>query len=628
MATRKALTVIEGLVQEVPSGDTIAGTSPTFYVERFRTSGMSDKAATAAAYAAADATLHGGNVVWDPTREYDVEDWFIEPVYSANKRIILGGSSPAVLKFSKERGTPSPRPTLLTTGGTLGVAAYSYRLALITSAGDMMFGRPAKWSVTTGTTNRISLEWDLPTTCRGATVTGVKIYGRTAGSELLMATLGLVTTWTDDGSITPAGALPAGNESTLTYAVNPIGFGSHVVVRNLIIIGPATTFAYGDAGSHMCFINLRSRAVMENVVLRRWYLGANFSGDHTRCINVQATQCWYGFGCFNQTTAGDNVMEGCDLSGQAWASFGIGTDSFMAGVTRSGHMGVAPYSVFIEPGPKTTSSTSNWAFYGASFEVAGNGHFWDENYNATLDGTLLSKCGGFNYNVAYAAPGRSVVAAFRASQVSNWRIDSDTLIGASDPPSPPVWFDAGYLSGNEWNGCLIPKALIGQVANFDLSFAVTPLRLRTLEFVGAVYQPAVAIIAGQLVELTANSTVQPHNTGTILGVALNTVSAYDGGANRRGCVVAGPEADNIPLLTVAGPSILTTDVLVPNPADPSRVMAASSSSPGQAIIGRLATGSTDGSAGSVSSAKVRLYGVTGGDSTTNSEVVLTSRVFG
>jgi hypothetical protein len=41
-----------------------------------------------------------------------------------------------------------------------------------------------------------------------AGATGYKVYGRSSGSTLLMATLGAVTTWTDTGAVTPSGARP------------------------------------------------------------------------------------------------------------------------------------------------------------------------------------------------------------------------------------------------------------------------------------------------------------------------------------------------------------------------------------------------------------------------------------
>lgn len=43
---------------------------------------------------------------------------------------------------------------------------------------------------------------------------GYKVYGRTAAGELLMATLASnVTTWTDDGSVTPSGAMPSSDNT-------------------------------------------------------------------------------------------------------------------------------------------------------------------------------------------------------------------------------------------------------------------------------------------------------------------------------------------------------------------------------------------------------------------------------
>jgi hypothetical protein len=53
--------------------------------------------------------------------------------------------------------------------------------------------------------------------------TSWKVYGRTSGTELLMGTVNLPTkTFVDDGSVTPAGALPTdtGNVSVRVYGSN------------------------------------------------------------------------------------------------------------------------------------------------------------------------------------------------------------------------------------------------------------------------------------------------------------------------------------------------------------------------------------------------------------------------
>lgn len=112
-------------------------------------------------------------------------------------------------------------PTFIqdTTGGTLGAGTYSYRISAVTGTGETLAGTAATTVVASGTTNCINVGWTM--------VDGAqkyKIYGRTGGSELLLATVQPsgaeafgVSFWKDTGAVTPAGALPASNTTAVAY---------------------------------------------------------------------------------------------------------------------------------------------------------------------------------------------------------------------------------------------------------------------------------------------------------------------------------------------------------------------------------------------------------------------------
>lgn len=107
--------------------------------------------------------------------------------------------------------------TTATTGGTLAAGTYSYRVAAKNSIGRTL-ASTATTITTTGTTSTVTVNWGAVS---GAT--GYDVFGRVGGSEQLMASVGAVTTWTDDGSITPSGALPTSNTTatdTNTVTVN------------------------------------------------------------------------------------------------------------------------------------------------------------------------------------------------------------------------------------------------------------------------------------------------------------------------------------------------------------------------------------------------------------------------
>lgn len=115
--------------------------------------------------------------------------------------------------------TPSA-PTVSNSGvgGTLPAGLKSYRIAAVNVRG-VTLASVAGTTTTAGATSTATITFPaLPVVPDGADEqTGWRVYGRTAGGELLLASVGLVADWTDDGSLTPAGALPTANT---TYICN------------------------------------------------------------------------------------------------------------------------------------------------------------------------------------------------------------------------------------------------------------------------------------------------------------------------------------------------------------------------------------------------------------------------
>lgn len=143
----------------------------------------------------------------------DQRDYTLTPVTSNTKVCNIIRAHRATI--------PSPTVTLATStsGGTLAAATYYYRVSVFDDSGETL-ASVEKSIATTGATSTVTMSWaDI----EGAK--GYKVYGRTTGAELLLATYtlsstswdsdpvgdGTATSWTDDASLTPSGALPAGN---------------------------------------------------------------------------------------------------------------------------------------------------------------------------------------------------------------------------------------------------------------------------------------------------------------------------------------------------------------------------------------------------------------------------------
>lgn len=110
-----------------------------------------------------------------------------------------------------------------TTGGTLVAGTYSYRVAVMDSVGgETTASEPKAQAVPTGTsTNKVTINWGAVT---GAA--GYRVYGRTAGVEELIATLGVVTTYDDLGSIVPSGEPKTQNTTSRSDATATVATGT------------------------------------------------------------------------------------------------------------------------------------------------------------------------------------------------------------------------------------------------------------------------------------------------------------------------------------------------------------------------------------------------------------------
>ena len=111
------------------------------------------------------------------------------------------------VKFSPDAPTATP----LATGGTLADATYYYKIVAIYSTGDSLPSAEANAVVTGGGgSGSVSLSWTAVDN-----VTGYKIFrGDATGNETLLDTVGVVTTYNDDGSKTPDGSTKPSTSDT------------------------------------------------------------------------------------------------------------------------------------------------------------------------------------------------------------------------------------------------------------------------------------------------------------------------------------------------------------------------------------------------------------------------------
>jgi hypothetical protein len=109
-------------------------------------------------------------------------------------------------------GLAVPVVTLAAAAGTLAAGTYAYRVTTVSNTGETL--PSTEVSLTLAATGGVKISWT-----RIANAASYRVYGRTTGAELLIATVnnGVIedgtATYTDTGAIVPAGAMPTTDTS-------------------------------------------------------------------------------------------------------------------------------------------------------------------------------------------------------------------------------------------------------------------------------------------------------------------------------------------------------------------------------------------------------------------------------
>lgn len=138
----------------------------------------------------------------------------------------------------------TPTNATFTAGaGTLPNATYYYRVTALDAAGETLPSTETSLAITTGGVN---VNWGAV-----AGATSYKVYGRSTGAELYMATVTApTTTWLDAGSVTPSGAMPSLGTSANISTV------SGITARDLTTTAASGANAINIAsGAHFTFDN-------------------------------------------------------------------------------------------------------------------------------------------------------------------------------------------------------------------------------------------------------------------------------------------------------------------------------------------------------------------------------------
>lgn len=113
-------------------------------------------------------------------------------------------------------------PTVSVTNiGSTGATTYGYRVSAINSVGETLASSTV--TTTTGNASLTGSNYNRISWTRVIGATGYKVYGRTSGAELLMATVTTANHYDDTGAVTPSGALPTTNTTGYSSTRTSIG---------------------------------------------------------------------------------------------------------------------------------------------------------------------------------------------------------------------------------------------------------------------------------------------------------------------------------------------------------------------------------------------------------------------
>jgi len=236
----------------------VAGTDTQIVAERYLTRAHIDTAFTQTALAA---MLHTYQTT-DPSGTFAEAGLFDGAVSTAkldaqanagDTTLTVQSSSPAVAAgtqiFIASQPLAAPAaPTFSgesTTGGHLvGGTTYYYKLTALSAIGETIPGAEGSYTMATadGTTGQVTLDWTAV-----PDATGYKVYrGTASGGELLLATVGAVTSYVDNTNTTPSGNPPTADTSggqgeyATIAAAAAAGATSWTLTDNLLSAHPAT----------------------------------------------------------------------------------------------------------------------------------------------------------------------------------------------------------------------------------------------------------------------------------------------------------------------------------------------------------------------------------------------------
>lgn len=369
-------------------------------------------------------------------------------------------------------------------------------------------------------------------------------------------------------------------------------------ITGMTLTGPSRTRVLEVSPCQMMGIEASRKMHFIDIVTNYFKAGWLLNGDHISFVRCYVPNNYYGIYFANATIDGDISLFECDLTGATMATFAVGIGGRLSALSMyRGHMGFAPYGIFIEPGVAPTISETvvfGASFYGTSWEAFGAAACYDSDgigywrnmkFIDAANFSMLSNLAGNDY----ATPSRGRPALFKLGTMAGWSFQGLTLSNSTVRPDA-MFAVGGYgILDSEISGArdsafgdyltagkkIIAAGGGGSRTNLRYNGYGEYGIFRRLSDQGAV-------AAGDLMTLRTNDQCQPNDsTGRLVGVAAYAEATLGAGV----LIIESAEQATVAFATAAP----IMSAIVVSPANP-RKAAPRSEAPTAPVIGMLTTG--------------------------------------
>jgi hypothetical protein len=189
-----------------------------------------------------------------------------------------------------------------------------------------------------------------------------------------------------------------------TWALQSSSATSRLRMRNIRVVGPASTLTIGSDPCGISGLKLGRKSVLQDVAVDRFHSGVAMWGDHITLHRLDAQNCLYGCEYIASSNRGDHSYHDCTLTGMLLAGIFIGIENEMNhSQLNNVHFVSSPFGI-LRTGVADAGFMNNVNLRGCAWENVGNGAIADLSTggqpswaNCVIDGSSYVQDDSYKY---------------------------------------------------------------------------------------------------------------------------------------------------------------------------------------------------------------------------------------